>query len=376
MKILLIGNLPEDEQQSMLRFTTLLQAGLIERGHSVTVLTPTLRLARFGPRYRYGGLPKYLGYFDKFILFPRQLRRHVMTTRPDVVHFTDHANAIYVPAVRGLPALATCHDLLQIRAARGEIPQQTVGRVGRRYQAWILASLARLPHLACVSDRTHEDVRQLTDLPPDRVTVIPNSLNYPYQPIAPAVARARLADLDPRLLGPDGFLFQIGGGQWYKNRSGILSIYQELTTRLTPTPALVMVGPPLSVEDSAHAASLGVCPRIIHLNAVTNLQLEALYNLAEGLLFPSWEEGFGWPIAEAQACGCAVFASDRAPMNEIGGRSTVYFDPADPAGAAHLIADAWPGRAARRELALTESRRWHPALMFDAYEALYRQLAL
>ena len=126
--------------------------------------------------------------------------------------------------------------------------------------------------------------------------------------------------------------------------------------------------------DAAQAAVLGVSPRIIHLTSVTNPQLEALYALTGGLLFPSWEEGFGWPVAEAQACGCPVFASDRAPMNEVGGRSAVYFDPADPAGAARVIAAAWPDRAARRDLALTESRRWQPALMIDAYEALYRRL--
>lgn len=374
MKILLIGNLPEDGQQSMQRFTTLLATGLAKRGHAVTILTPTLRLARLGPRYRYDGLPKYLGYFDKFVLFPRQLRRHVAATPPDVVHFTDHASAIYGSAVGGIPALATCHDLLQIRAARGGIPQQTLGRLARRHQEWILASLARLPHLACVSGRTREDVLRLTGLPPARVSVIPNALNHPYQPIAPAVARARLAGMDPRLLAPAGFLLQVGGAQWYKNRPGTLSLYKELSGLLSPTPALVMVGPPLSAEDSAQATALGVSPRIIHLAAVTNPQLEALYNLAGGLLFPSWEEGFGWPVAEAQACGCPVFASDRAPMNEVGGRSAFYFDPADPAGAARLIAAAWPARAARRELALAESHRWQPAPMLDAYEALYRTL--
>lgn len=375
MKILLIGNLPEDGQQSMQRFTTLLQTGLAARGHDVAVLTPTLHLGRLGPRYRYGGLPKYLGYFDKFVLFPRQLREHVAATRPNVVHFTDQANAVYGSALGARPALATCHDLLQVRAARGEIARQAVGPVGRRFQAWILASLARLPHLACVSNRTREDVLRLTGLAPDRVSVIPNALNHPYQPVAPATARAQLAGFDPRLLEPAGFLLQVGGGQWYKNRAGLLSLYSELTHLLDPVPALVMVGPPLSPTDAAHAAALGVSPRLSSLTDTTNAQLEALYNLAEGLLFPSWEEGFGWPVAEAQACGCPVFASDRAPMTEVGGRSAIYFDPVDPAGAARIIADAWPTRATRRELALTESLRWSPRLMLDAYEALYRRLS-
>ncbi|MBC7366186.1 MAG: glycosyltransferase family 4 protein [Undibacterium sp.] len=382
MNILLIGNLAEDRQESMTRFTDLLQAGLRARDHHVTLLAPTLRLARFGPRYRYGGLPKYLGYFDKFALFPRELRRTITAARPDVVHLTDQAGAVYRSALQGVPALATCHDLLQIRAARGEIPQQQPGRAGRRYQAWILANLARMPHLACVSDYTRADALRLTGLPPARISVIPNALNYPYQPIPADTARARLAALrlDPALFDAarGGFLLQIGGGHWYKNRPGLLAIYADLRRRLAPAPppALVMVGPSLSAQDGALVAALGISQHLVPLSGLSNAELEALYNLAEGLIFPSWAEGFGWPLAEAQACGCPAFASARAPMTEVGGRSTVYFDPADSAAAGRAIAAAWPTRTALRPLALAEAPRWRPGLMLDAYEALYRQLTL
>jgi len=374
VKILLIGNLPEDGQESMQRFVALLATGLQARGHTVTVLHPTLRLARLGPRYRYAGLPKYLGYFDKFVLFPRHLRRHVRAARPDVVHLIDQAGAVYGSALRGLPVLATCHDLLQIRAARGEIAHQQVGLAGRCFQAWILSSLSRLPQVACVSDQTRADVLRLTGLPPARVSVIPNSLNYPYQAIPAASARERLSGLEPRLPGASGFILQVGGEHWYKNRPGLLEIYAGLRRLLRPTPDLVMVGPPLSADDASLARDLGVSSHLLSLPAVTNPQLEALYTLAEALVFPSWAEGFGWPVAEAQACGCPVFASNRAPLTSVGGDSSVYFDPVDPVGAARIIAAAWPGRAARRERALAESRRWQPALMLDAYEALYRRI--
>jgi hypothetical protein len=53
----------------------------------------------------------------------------------------------------------------------------------------------------------------------------------------------------------------------------------------------------------------------------------------------------------------------------------VYFDPADPAGAARIIADAWPGRLAQRSLGLHEAARWAPELMLSAYEQVYHQLA-
>ncbi|MBC8009651.1 MAG: glycosyltransferase, partial [Burkholderiales bacterium] len=309
MKILLIGNLPEDRQESMRRFTTALNDGLVARGHTVKVLAPALRLARLMPRYRYNGLPKYLGYFDKFVLFPRALRRHVATTRPDVAHLTDHAGAVYDSALRGTPLLATCHDLFEVRAVCGDTTRTTVGRGGKLYQTWIHACLSRLTHLACVSHATRDDAARLTGLATDRLTVIPNALNYPFQPISAGLARERLATLSPAFpaTSEGGFLLQIGGEQWYKNRPGLLAIYAALRPLLTPAPRLVMVGPPLSEEHATLAARLNLTGHITHLSGIDGPQLEALYNLAEGLLFPSLAEGFGWPVAEAQACGCPVF---------------------------------------------------------------------
>ena len=377
MKILLVGNLPEDRQQSMRRFTDALHEGLRERGHDVTVLTPSLRLARLGPAYRYNGLPKYLGYVDKFALFPRTLRQHVAESKPDVVHLTDHAGAVYRSAINGTPLLATCHDLFEIRAACGETTRKTVRRGGLLYQAWIKKSLARMPHLACVSQTTHTHALRLSGLTASQLSVIPNALNHPYKPIPPATARAELKGLDASLLDPEqgGFLLWVGGEQWYKNRAGLLRIYAALRGKLTPAPRLVMVGPPLCAEHAALATTLEIRDQIVPLAGITSARLEALYSLAEGLLFPSWEEGFGWPVAEAQACGCPVFASDRAPMTDVGGSHAVYFDPGDPAGAARRIADAWEQRFLRADEAFSAATRWRPGLMIDAYESLYRQLS-
>lgn len=385
MKVLLVGNLPDDRQESMRRFADLMLAGLKARGHSVSQLCPRLRIARIAGAYRYGGLPKYLGYLDKFLLFPRQLRAHIEQTRPDVVHIVDHSNAVYASAAAGAgaPVLVTCHDLLQVRAALGEVPQQRVSAFGRRYQNWILRSLGRVPRVACVSAKTREDVRRLTPLSPERISVVPNALNHPYRPLEHAVARERVAELAAangvaasRLSpGKGGFLLNVGGAHWYKNRPGLFAIYAELRRRIMPTPTLVMVGPPLSAEEAAQVATLELNEHLIIFSSLTNDQLEGLYSLAEGLIFPSWEEGFGWPIAEAQACGCPVFTSNRAPMTEVGGSAGVYFDPAKPADAARLIAAAWSSRSTQRSRGLEEVQRWNPDAMFASYEKIYAELA-
>jgi glycosyltransferase involved in cell wall biosynthesis len=51
------------------------------------------------------------------------------------------------------------------------------------------------------------------------------------------------------------------------------------------------------------------------------------YKLADALLFPSFEEGFGIPILEAGFAGIPVFCSDIPPLKKLGGEFVSYFPP-------------------------------------------------
>ena len=65
--------------------------------------------------------------------------------------------------------------------------------------------------------------------------------------------------------------------------------------------------------------------------------LEALINQAKVFIFPSFSEGFGWPVTEAQACGTPVVASFLAPMPEVGGTGALYADPYQPEAFAQQV---------------------------------------
>lgn len=383
LRVLLAGNFAPDEQQSMLRFEGMLARGLVERGHEVRSISPRPRFARLARPYRYGGWPKLLGYVDKLVLFPPVLARTVREFAPDVVHVVDQGNAGYGRAVAGVPVVGTCHDLLAARIALGELGRGGTGVAGGYWQRRILRSLARMNHVACVSEQTRRDLTRLAGMGPERTSVVPNGLNYPYRRCSEVEARAALAGLAERIGLPEaylsaadgGFLFHVGGTQWYKNRRGVMEIYAGLRGLLAPMPRLVMAGKPFTAGEAACRDALGLGEELRHVGGVSEAELEALYSSAEGLLFPSLAEGFGWPIAEAQACGCAVFTTGRAPMTEVGGEAACYFAPEDTAEAARSIAAAWAGRRALGAAGEAGAGRWAPERMLGRYEELYRGLA-
>lgn len=178
--------------------------GLTTAGHEVRLLRPPSVIGRL--RSSDQGLGKWLGYVDKFVLFPFVLRSAV--NNADVVHICDHANAFYTRHLRFVPHVVTCHDLLAVRSALGEIPENPTCWTGRQLQRMILKGLTRAQHIACVSNATRSDVLRLAGFSEDRVSRVHNSLNYPYSPMArhEALQRIRKLSLDPS----QPFLLHVG----------------------------------------------------------------------------------------------------------------------------------------------------------------------
>src|SRR5205823_1412698 len=68
-------------------------------------------------------------------------------------------------------------------------------------------------------------------------------------------------------------------------------------------------------------------PNVTWLGDVDDAQLAALYRGARCLVYASLYEGFGIPVAEALACGCAIVTSRGSAMEEIAGGAATYVDP-------------------------------------------------
>ena len=62
---------------------------------------------------------------------------------------------------------------------------------------------------------------------------------------------------------------------------------------------------------------------------LSDAELRWLYENARALVFPSFYEGFGLPVLEAQALGCPVIAARAASIPEVAGEGALFFDPHD-----------------------------------------------
>ena len=370
--VLLIGNYAADRQQSMQRFAIMMLLGLTAAGVTAELVRPEERLGRC--RFVGPFLAKWLGYIDKFIFFPRQLKRQA--SRAAIVHICDHSNAMYARWLRNVPVLVTCHDLLAVRGALGEDTDCPASPAGKLLQRWILRGLRSAAVVACDSRATLEDARRLvrTQDGNPRIEHVRLALSYPYRQLPAEEVSLRLREITA-LPSAAEFVLHVGSNLKRKNRAAVLRIFARVAPQWNGF--LVFAGDPATSQLRDAARELGINQRVIDVADTSNELLEALYNRATALLYPSRFEGFGWPIIEAQACGCPVICTDRAPMNEVSGGAALLRQVDDEEGfAADLLRLTNPQeRAILAERGLQNAQRYTREEMIARYIELYRELA-
>ena len=369
MKVLLVGNYEFDGSISMKVWASALLRELLQRGIDAQLIVPKPILGRI--RRSSSGVGKWLGYCDRFLLFPRAL--HAAASQADLVHICDHGGAMYASRLIGKPVLVTCHDMLAVRGALGELPGLKASFFGRFLQRWICRGLQKASMVACVSEFTLDDLRRILDGRGNPRLVL-NGLNYPYRQISSEEANTRLAALS-EIDRP--FILHVGSSHWRKNRDGVLRVFAQARREMDLK--LVLAGRLLSQEHLRLADELQISDHIIQLFNPDVSILYALYNSAVALLFPSRFEGFGWPPIEAQACGCPVIGSKIPPLIEAIGQSAVLHSLDDEEGMAFSILRLATDSEFRDVLGLrgleNVRSRFQTFRMMEQYISLYRELA-
>jgi glycosyltransferase involved in cell wall biosynthesis len=228
-----------------------------------------------------------------------------------------------------------------------------------------------------VSALRRAELADLMKLPPSVIRVIPNGVDaarfYKLEARTQTmINRTRLLDAAPILLLPVRVTPR-------KNIELALHILAELRQEY-PRAALVVTGPlgPHGAHNQEYFDALAVLRAQLGLQGSAHFLVELIdsslpdevvadfYRLADALLFPSREEGFGIPLIEAAFSHLPAFCADIPSLRELGMSDATFFSPdEDPAAVAEMIADyfrsAMPARLAIRG-----------RLLFT-WEAIYRQ---
>ena len=287
-----------------------------------------------------------------------------------------HSVAGYThPDLLGFPGILTINDLQHLHYPEFFTPEQFEERE-RLYRM----SAERASHIICISEFTRQDVHRQYGIPLEKMTtvwIIP-SRNV-WQAIAPAKRIQLLASL-----GVDTpFLFFPAHCWPHKNHVRLVEAFSRALGRLPRDVKLVLTG---RAFPSDHPAAVmirerGLESRIVHLGYRSPLEIRALFQGCQALVFPSLFEGYGMPVAEAIIAGKPVLCSSATSLPEIAGDAALTFDPndVDAIGDALVEITTKPDlRAALSEAALRRRRlfasRRSAVQTLSVYQRVYNEL--
>ncbi|MEP2650900.1 MAG: glycosyltransferase [Paraglaciecola sp.] len=324
MKIVLITHPLFLPSKSMPRFANMLATGFTDLGHDVTICSPKpifYHFAKILPK-----TSKWLGYIDQYLLFPFVLTfiKFKFRNKNTIFVFSDQALGPLVPVMKNRPHAIHVHDLLALKSALGKEKINSTSFTGKIYQKYIRKGFEAGKVFIPISTKTKEDLECYSSVEPRILKVVFNGLNYSYN----QYSKSRIISIFDKInlnVTYKNYLFNIGGNQWYKNRVGLFCLYKEYALLNEKPLPLILVGPKAKPSEESlinEIKKINKHATITFLKDIDDVTLNALYSGARCLIFPSHEEGFGWPIIESQASGTCVLTTNQSPMNEIAGRHT------------------------------------------------------
>ncbi len=297
--------------------------GMRDRGHDVQVWCPKAVLSRCKAKK---SIRKWLGYFDQYVLFPATIKRRLRKCKQDTLFvFTDQALGPWVPFVRNRRHVVHCHDFLALHAAFGRIAENPTRWKGKIYQKYIKKGFSKGRNFITVSKITGQHLRDVHPQSMIRNETVYNGIGRSFYQLGRLNARIHVQSTTG-IAVLDGYLMHVGGNQWYKNRRGVVEIYNAWRLISVQKFPLLMIGESPSAELIELVSKSNYKADIHFCIGKDDEFLRNAYSGASVMLFPSLAEGFGWPIAEAMACGCPVITTNLAPMTEVGGEAAFYVD--------------------------------------------------
>jgi glycosyltransferase involved in cell wall biosynthesis len=313
----------------MLRFGKLLASEQTQSLHfEIQEIFPTPVFTKICP---IGKLRKWAAYVDKYLFFPKRLKKEFLSTKDSVslIHIIDHSNGIYLPILKQITRakkIITCHDLIAIRTAKGEFDQaQKTSKSGRRLQNWISDSLHHANYYACDSRQTQEDLNRLIPLSKEKSSVLHLGTEPDLTTTSEKKDLSKILPIDPHTTN---FLLHVGSAAWYKNRKAVFRSFIHAHTCLPDQNLkLVLVGPDPQKEELDDQLKNWIKSNPSAINSLQNLPeniLDILYKNAKALVFPSFIEGFGWPPLEAAVRRCPLITTRTGAIADLLGNYANY----------------------------------------------------
>lgn len=280
----------------------------------------------------------------------------------DVIHDNQTLASPFVKIARRLPVVATIHHPIAIdREFAINSAETKVDRwLTKRWYDFVEmqgSTARRLPALLAVSEAALISHVAHYGIDPDRCTVSFNGIDHGvFHPDAAATRETNLiaatASADVPIKGLDV----------------LMTAFARLAAE-RPALRLEMIGKLREGRAKRILEDAGLMDRVTCRHGVAREEIADLYRRASVVACPARFEGFGFPAAEAMACGAPVVASDGGALPEVVGRAGLVVPAGDADALAESIARVLDDTALANDMSIDGAARARAEFDWDAHAA-------
>ena len=380
-----------------------LSKALVDRGHRVDVvsgppypeLDPGIRLIKlpsldlhsapngltaFRLNYlrswtnTYEWLAHNSGKFPEPYTFGRRLVKFLRTAKQsyDIVHDNQSLSLGLLDIQEmGIPVTATIHHPItkDLAFALDAEQRPAIRWLMKRWHSFVemQAKVAQqISTLVVVSENTKQDLIADFGLSDTQMQVIHNGVDTDVFRPLPHIPRQ-----DNRIITTASADVPL------KGLSYLLDAFADLR-RTHKDASLVIIGRPNNGRTRAQIEQLGLGPAITFKNKLPTESLVEEYAKASLAVCPSLYEGFGFPAAEAMACGVPLISTDGGALPEVVGDAGVVVPTGDATALTQALSNLLDDEHKRAELSHKGRQRmlthftWAKAA--QAYEEVYEKI--
>ncbi|BCG08839.1 glycosyltransferase family 4 protein [Buttiauxella agrestis] len=236
---------------------------------------------------------------------PRLCERYRDCRLGDISGDVFHSTYYRIPDNKNIAIVTTVHDFTYEKYVSG--PSKWI-HTWQKYKA-----INNSNKVICVSQNTANDLLTYCNYKEENLHVIYNGVSDVYRPF------------DMELRASTNKVIFIGARKGYKNFDKAV-----LAVSLAKHLELVIVGGG-ALDEKEKKLLDSKLPNRYHLSGkLSEEELNALYNEAYCLLYPSEYEGFGIPVLEAMKAACPVIAMARSSLPEVAGDAALLVNSSDP----------------------------------------------
>jgi glycosyltransferase involved in cell wall biosynthesis len=218
--------------------------------------------------------------------------------------------------------IITIHDLSFIR-----YPQFFSWRKNIWHQLLNLNKiLSQFDTIVAVSDNTKRDLEELLNIPPEKIKVI-----YPGGEGITQVSLSEVKAVQTKYNLPDNYFLYVGNLEPRKNVASIILAFDEFITEhpeYSNYDLVIAGGKGWKCRDIFSAYENANHKEKIHLlGYISDTEKKALYASAKILIYPSFYEGFGFPVLEAMTAGVPVITSANSSLPEVARDAALLINP-------------------------------------------------